>query len=52
MNKEVLGSVRQKRTVLDIIRGRKRNWLGQCMQPTQGNVIFRNTGGSGNWNEK
>ena len=36
-NEEVLGRVGEKRK--DIIKGRKRNWLGHCLRKTQGNVM-------------
>lgn len=38
-NEEVFGRVIEKRTVLGIIKRRKKNWLGHCKRQTQGNVM-------------
>ena len=54
MNEEVLGRVGEKRRMLAISKSRKGNWLGHCMQQTQGNMMVETLEGlvNGKWNRE
>ena len=53
-NEEVVGRAGEKRKILGIIKGRKRNRSGHCMQQTQVAVMVETMEGlvNGKWNRE